>query len=246
MLDEGSTPAIIKINGGKIGSCFTIQVFEDIPQIYRPEIALQPEMLKDTEWDGATKSLALIVLPTLAPLPVGKEIKSTMLNDDFVDEMEKISVKHRFWAKMMVDAFAQEDSDHDTLPIITNLNNSKAALRGHDPCCTATKGFRDASPLNSGPFVKPTCMGKRHEQEQEKVKEFFHQNPTPARPTTIKENGDNKPEVTFVCSADAAPDANGTAAAAAAAAATMPTTAARRSAIGLPGKEFYDQLIATM
>jgi hypothetical protein len=64
----------------------------------------------------------------------------------------------------------------------------------------------------------------------------------------IKENSDDEPEVTFVCSADAAPDANGTAAAAAAAAAaaTAPTTMARRSAIGLPGKEFYNQLIATM
>jgi hypothetical protein len=89
MLEEGSTPAIIKIDGGEIESCFTIQVFEDIPQNYRPEIALQPEMLKDTEWDGATKSLALIMLPTLAPLPFGKEIKSTMLDDDFVDKKEK-------------------------------------------------------------------------------------------------------------------------------------------------------------
>jgi hypothetical protein len=89
-------------------------------------------------------------------------------------------------------------------------------------------------------------MGKRHKHEQEKVKEFSHQNPTPARPTTIKENGDDKPKVTFVCSADAAPDANGITAATAAAAATAPTTMAGRSAIGLPGKEFYDQLIVTM
>jgi hypothetical protein len=151
---------------------------------------------------------------------------------------------------MMVIAFAQEDSDHNTLPIITNLNNSKAALKGCNPCHAATKGFREAWPSNSGPFIKPSCMGKRHEHEQERVKEFFHRNPTPARPTRIEENGDDEPEVTFVCSADAAPDANGTAAAtaaaAAAAAATAPTTTAGRSAIGLPGKEFYNQLIATM
>jgi hypothetical protein len=133
MLDEGSTQAIIKIDGGEIGSCFTIQVFEDVPQNYRPKIALQLEMLKDAEWDGATKSLALIVLPTLAPLSFGKEIELTKLDNNFVNKMAKISVEHRFWAKIMVDAFVQEDSDHDTLPIVTNLNNSKAASK----CCDA-------------------------------------------------------------------------------------------------------------
>jgi hypothetical protein len=49
MLEEGSTPAIIKIEGGEIGLCFTIQVFKDIPKNFCPEIALQPEMLKDSE-----------------------------------------------------------------------------------------------------------------------------------------------------------------------------------------------------
>ncbi len=125
-----------------------IQVFKDVPQNYHPEIALQPEMLKDTEWDGATKSLALIVLPTLAPLPFGKEIESTTLDNDFVNKMAKISVKHGFWAKMMVDAFTQEDSDHNTLPIVTNLNNSKAASKGCDPCRTVTKGFCNTLPSN--------------------------------------------------------------------------------------------------
>ncbi len=88
--------------------------------------------------------------------------------------MEKISVKHGFWAKMMVDAFAQEDSDHDTLPIVTNLNNSKAVLKGRDPCHAATKGFCKAWPSNSGPFIEPSCIGKRHEYEQEMIKEFSH------------------------------------------------------------------------
>jgi hypothetical protein len=96
MLEEGSTPTIIRIDGGEIGSCFTIQVFEDIPENSRPEIALQPEMLKDSKWDEAAKNLALVVLPTLAPLPFGKEIKSTMLDDNFLNEMMKISTKHGF------------------------------------------------------------------------------------------------------------------------------------------------------
>jgi hypothetical protein len=37
------------------------------------------------------KVIALIVLPTLAPLPFGMDIESTMLDDDFVKEMAKIS-----------------------------------------------------------------------------------------------------------------------------------------------------------
>jgi hypothetical protein len=69
---KGSTPTIIKIDGGEIGSCFTIQVFDDIPKNFRPKIALQPEMLKDSKWIEATKKLALVVLPTLAPPPLWK------------------------------------------------------------------------------------------------------------------------------------------------------------------------------
>jgi hypothetical protein len=96
-----------------------------------------------------------------------------MLDDDFLDEMIKISPEHGFWAKILVDAFAQEDSDHDTFPIVTNLNNSKATSKGHDPCHAATKGFHDAWPSNSGPAVNPSHVGKSHEVEQAKVKEFF-------------------------------------------------------------------------
>jgi hypothetical protein len=113
------------------------------------------------------------VLPTLAPLPFGKEIKSTMLEDSFLDEMIKISPEHGFWAKMMVDAFAQENSDHDTHPIVTNLNNYKATSKGRNPCHAATKGFRNAWPLNFGPAIYHSCIGKSHEVKQAKVKDFF-------------------------------------------------------------------------
>ncbi len=98
-------------------------------------------MVKDTEWEAATKDIALIVLPTLAPLPFGRDIESSMLNNDFVEEMGKITVEHGFWAKMMVDAFEQEDTTFDTLPFVNNLNMSKAASKGHDPYHAATKGF---------------------------------------------------------------------------------------------------------
>jgi hypothetical protein len=83
-----------------------------------------------------TKYIALIVLPTLTPLTFGRGIESTMLDNDFVKEMAKITVDHGFWAKMMVNAFEQEDTTFDTLLIINNLNVSKAASKGRDPCCT--------------------------------------------------------------------------------------------------------------
>jgi hypothetical protein len=118
-------------------------------------------MVKDTEWEVATKDIALIVLPTLAPLPFGRDIESTMLDDDFVKEMAKITVKHRFWAKMMVNVFEQEDTTFDTLPIVNNLNRSKAASKGCNPCNTATKGFQATWPSNSGPPINTSCIGKK-------------------------------------------------------------------------------------
>jgi hypothetical protein len=149
-----------------------MQVFEDIPENFRPKIALQPEMLKDSEWVNATKNLALIVIPTLAPLPFGKVIESTILNDDFIKEMMKLSPEHGFWAKMMADAFIQENSDHDTTPIITNLSHSKATSNGRDLCRAATKGFRDAWPL-SGPAVDPSWLERVTRPNRQKSRIFF-------------------------------------------------------------------------
>jgi hypothetical protein len=197
------------------------------------------------------------MLPTLAPLPFGKEIKSIMLDNDFLNEMIKISPEHGFWAKMMVDAFAQEDSDHDTLPILTNLNNSKTTSKGCDPCRAATKGFRNAWPSNSGPAIDLSHVGKSHEVEQAKVKDFFYCNPTPVHPTMIKEDCDDEPEVVFVHSTDAASNetsaaadvsaTTSTAAAISTAAATSASaTTAGGSTIKHPGKAFYNQLITTM
>ena len=146
-----------------------------------------------------------------------------MLDDDFIKEMTNISPKHGFWAKMMADAFIQEDSDHDTTPIVTNLNNSKASSRGRNPCRAATKNFRNAWPL-SGPAVDPSRIGKSHKVEQAKIKEFFYRNPTPAHPTAIKEDRDDEPELVSVRHAeDAASNKTSTAAAASV---TTNTTAA--------------------
>ncbi len=49
MLDNRSTPAIVTVNGDKVGSCFTIQNFKDIPEAFRPEFPLQIDSVKNTE-----------------------------------------------------------------------------------------------------------------------------------------------------------------------------------------------------
>ncbi len=65
------------------------------------------DSVKETGWEVARKELALIVIPTMAPLPYGTDIKSTELDDDFIEEMKKLSPEHGFLAKMMVDAYDQ-------------------------------------------------------------------------------------------------------------------------------------------
>jgi hypothetical protein len=37
MLEEESTPAIIKIDGKEVGSCFTIQNYMEIPRSFAPK-----------------------------------------------------------------------------------------------------------------------------------------------------------------------------------------------------------------
>jgi hypothetical protein len=77
------------------------------------------------------------------------------------------------------------------------------------------------------------------------------------RPTSIKEDGDDEPEVVFVCSADTVSNKTSATAAASATtstAATISTTAAASASattlgggtVEHPRKEFYNQLIATM
>ncbi len=72
--------------------------FQDVPEKFRPEFALLADSVKETNWEEAKKELALIVIPTMAPLPYGTDIKSTELDDDFIDEMKKLSPEHEFWA----------------------------------------------------------------------------------------------------------------------------------------------------
>ena len=75
MFDEGSTPAIIRIDGEDIGSCMTIRIFPNIPETLRPECPLLADSVKDTEWEATDKEITLIVIPTVAPLPYVADIK---------------------------------------------------------------------------------------------------------------------------------------------------------------------------
>ena len=232
MFDDGSTPAIIKIDGDDIGACTTIQVFPDLPEAFRPEFALLANSVKDTEWQEAKKELALIVIPTMAPLPYGTDIKSTDLDDDFIDEMQKLSPEHGFWAKMMVDAHEQYASDYDTSQVVKNLSASTSSTR-RDPCNAVSKGFREATIALSGPIVLATRPRNKHEREQKIIKDFFYRNPTPARPVPAEEDeddGDDAPEIPV--QATTAPIQGATT--------TFNPTAANSSA------EFYSQLLETL
>jgi hypothetical protein len=71
MFNESSSPAFFKINKDEIGSCYAIRDFNLVPAEFRPEIALQADLVKDTDWDEANMEIALITIPTLAPLPYG-------------------------------------------------------------------------------------------------------------------------------------------------------------------------------
>ena len=174
MLDEESTPGIIKVGGKDIVSCSTIQIFADIPEIFFPEIPLQADSVKDTKWEEANKKIALIVIPTVAPLPFSMDIKTTVLDDDFIEVMQKISAKHRFWAKMMANVHEQYASDFDNSSVVKNLFNASASFARHDPCRAATKGFRAATHATSGPIVDTSHPGKKHKHEQNIVREFFY------------------------------------------------------------------------
>jgi hypothetical protein len=181
MLDNGSTPVIIKIDGEEVGSCFTIQIILDIPKNFHPKIPLQIDSVKDTDWAKANKDITLVILPTLAPLPFGADIKSIALDDDFIKEMKTLSFENRFWAKMIVDAHNQYTTDFNTGTVVKSLITSNQTSTTLDPCQAAIKGLKNVSHAISSPSIDASCLGKSYKREQGKIKDFFFCNPTPAR-----------------------------------------------------------------
>ena len=187
--DMKNTQSIFKIDGDEVGSCFAIEKHETIPENHRPEVPLGVDAVKSTCYEDAEDELALIALPNAAPLPYGFKLKSSQLDEDFVDEMEKISDDHGFWARQMYNAFDQYDKDHGTEQVVENLTNMiknepstrKKKLSASD---SATKNFSTVSRAAAGPIVDIVRVGEEHEAEQNVVKSYFMPNPTP-QPHTL-------------------------------------------------------------
>jgi hypothetical protein len=138
--------------------------------------------------------IALIAIPTIALIPYGKEIKSTTLDDDFIDEMKAISIELGFWARTMIDAVDQHELDNHTDTVFKRMIESVPASSSRDPARAATKGLRNMTFVSS-PFVDPLLLSRCNdsfEADQEKLREFFHRNPTPAH---VKDVNDDEEEI---------------------------------------------------
>ena len=126
--------------------------------------------------------ITLIAIPTLVPVPYGKEITSTTLDDIFIEEMKSILLEHGFWAQTMSNVVDQHEIDNHTETVLTRMINTVPASSSCDPACDATKGLRGMIFMSS-PFVDPSLLSRSNsfEANQEKLKEFFCRNPTPTR-----------------------------------------------------------------
>jgi hypothetical protein len=99
MFDESSSPAFFKIDQDKIGLCCAILEHANIPAEFRPEIALQADSVKDTDWDDAQMEIAFITIPAIALIPYGKEIKNTTLDENFINETKAVLSETDFGIK---------------------------------------------------------------------------------------------------------------------------------------------------
>jgi hypothetical protein len=226
MFDESSSPAFFKIDQDEIGSCYAILEHTKIPAEFHPEIALQADSVKDMDWDDAQMEIALIPIPTIALIPYSMEIKSTTLDDKFIEEMRAISIELGFWAQTMIDAANQHKLDNHTDTVLKRMIESVPASSSRDPARAATKGLRNMTFVSS-PFVDPSLLSRCNdsfEADQEKLREFFCRNPTPAR---VEDVNDNEEEIQV-------PVHNTTA------------LSTHSLPLGNPPPEFYAQLIETM
>jgi hypothetical protein len=116
-------------------------------------------LVKETDWEYATNKISLIAIPTLIPLPYGKEIESTTFNDDFAKEMQNISSKHGFWAKSMAKFIDQVETENHTEKVFNKIISSTALSRARDPAFAATKGLRTMTFVSS-PFIETSIVSK--------------------------------------------------------------------------------------
>jgi hypothetical protein len=115
--------------------------------------------------EKATTEIVFIALPTVVPLPFGKEFESTSFDDSFVEEMEKISSKHGFWARTMTDIIKQAKRENDTHTIVGQLMSSQGSTRQCDLVCATTKGNCEMT-ATASPFIDTTLVGTGHNCKQ--------------------------------------------------------------------------------
>jgi hypothetical protein len=118
------------------------------------------------------------MIPMLAPILYGKGIESTVFDDDFINEMEKMLREHGFWARMMSNAIEQAKTESDISTIVKSMLDTRTSSH-RDPCHAATKGFRQAFIPTSGPFIEAIYVGQKHEAKQAILRSFFEHNPMP-------------------------------------------------------------------
>ena len=181
MFNKSSTPVFFRIDNNDIGSCYAICKHNTVPTEFRPEIPLKPDSMKDTSWDNADVEIALIAIPNIVPIPFGKDINSTISDDNFIDEMKSISDVHRFWAQTMGDVIDQFETDNHTEKVFKRLISLTIISSSRNPARATTKGIRGMTFI-SNPYLDVSLLGKNsYEADQENLKAFFHRNPTPAR-----------------------------------------------------------------
>jgi hypothetical protein len=71
MFSKKCTPAFFKIDGEKIGLCYATQKHEEIPTEHWPEISLQADVVKGTNYEDYPHKISMWVIPNLSPLPFG-------------------------------------------------------------------------------------------------------------------------------------------------------------------------------
>jgi hypothetical protein len=183
MFDESSSPAFVKIDQDKFGSCYAILEHANIPAEFHPKVTLQADSFKDMDWEDAQMEIALIAIPTIALIPYGKEIKSTTHNENFINEMKAILSELQFWAQMMKEVVDQYKVNNHTDTGLTRMLKSVPASISCNPARAATKGLRGMTFVSS-PFVNQSLLGRctdSFETDQAKLREFLRRNPTLAR-----------------------------------------------------------------
>jgi hypothetical protein len=107
------------------------------------------------DWEYATNKISLIPIPTLVPLPYGKEIESTTFSNGFAKDQASMV----FWAKSMANIINQVETKNHTEKVFNKIISSTALSRARDPAFAATKGLRTMTFVSS-PFIETSIVSK--------------------------------------------------------------------------------------